>query len=102
MMELTEGRLFEIASEKLRVGGYNLNRLVWNADSPSMSISYSHNGMSMSLDVKGLPEDIPSDVFGGFLEHFIKTEIRGMKKVSIDKNVAEWLTKTRAAKKARA
>ena len=102
MMELIEGRLFDIASEKLRSSGYNLKRLVWDSDSFSMNIVYNHSGMAMTLEVRGLPEDIPSEVFEGFMEHFIKTEIRGMKKVVIDKDVAAWLIKARASRKIRA
>ena len=100
-MEITEGALFEIASEKLRVSGYILSKMFWNADSVVMNINYSHNGMTMTLMVNGLPEDIPTDVFKGFIDHFIKTEIRGMKKVTVDKNVAAWLTKARASRKIR-
>lgn len=101
-MELIEGRLFDIALEKLRSNGYNLRKLVWDADSYSMNISYSHVGIAMTLEVRGLPEDIPSEIFEGFMDHFIKTEIRGMKKVVIDKDVAAWLIKARVSRKIRA
>lgn len=98
MKEITDGVLFDTADRVLNMNGYRLQSIQWDDDASGMAIYYDYTGVDMKLHVYGLPEDIPTNVFKGFIEHFVKTKIRGQKNAAIDKNVAEWLKEIRAAR----
>lgn len=96
MIALHEGELHETARERLSSYGYNLDSLTWDESHPNMEIGYRHNGFSIFLDVRGLPQDIPTNVFDELLTNLIKTELRGVKKVSVSKDTIVYIKNLKA------
>lgn len=102
MRELTDGDLYNTASSVLSDNGYDLNGMTWNPEYKAMKIEYNRTGYTMRLDVYGLPDDIPLNVFSELLVHLIRTQLNGQKKTALDNNAMNWLSQQRAMRKKKA
>ena len=98
MKVMVEGPLFETAQECLLRYGYNLTTLAWEPKTDRMSIDYSHTGSTISLIVRGLPEDIPMEIFDKLVENLVKRELRGQSKATVDSDVIVWLKRYKLEK----
>ena len=87
--------LYEAARDVLSRFGYLLNEIEWDENYQSMQIDYHHVGFDMSLKVRGIPTDIPADVFAAVLEHMIRTQIRNERKLKPSPKVISWISENR-------
>lgn len=99
MFKLSEGELYETARERLIENGFTLDSLTWDDSNPKMEIGYRHNGLPVSLDVRGLPTDIPLNVFDELVTHLIRTQLKGQKKLALSKDTIAYIIELRIKKK---
>lgn len=99
MIALHEGELYDVARERVMSNGFILSSLTWDENSIKMEINYDYNGLPINLNVRGLPTDIPPKIFDGLLDHFIKTELKGQKKLALNVEVLAYLRRIKNEKK---
>lgn len=99
MIALHDGELYETAKDRMMSNGFILSSLTWDEDSIKMEINYDYNGLPINLNVCGLPTDIPPKIFDGLLDHFIKSELKGQKKLALNVEVLAYLRRIKNEKK---
>lgn len=87
--------LYDAAKRIVSRYGYILTAFDWDEDNPVMRIDYHHEGLFMSIIVRGVPTDIPIDVFCSLLDHMVRTKIRKEGKSPVPANVVSWFSQNR-------
>ena len=90
--EVTSGELYERALTVCERHGFSLDGMEWYEVCGSMRINFHRDfdSNTISLNVQGLPSDIPTEIFEDLLDNMLRTKIK-RQNTDVSKKTKSWL-----------